>query len=155
MQFELKVILCVWCNFEWVLHLELTPDGYNVNADIYAQQLQQEYDAFKAHYLTLVNWKCALLQHDNVPAQTANVTKHRPEELEGMEVLQWPAYRPNLVISDCHLFEPWLISCTDGYSIMWMSFFASKLAKRCKHLIVLLAQQWPQSIEYNGIYFGK
>lgn len=95
-------LFCVWCNFEWVLHFELTPDDYNVN--IYAQQLQQEYDAFKAHYLTLVNWKCTLLQHDNAPVQTANVTKHRPEELEGIEVLPQPAYRSNLVISDCHLF---------------------------------------------------
>ncbi|CAF4613011.1 unnamed protein product, partial [Rotaria socialis] len=36
-RFGKKVMICVWWNFEAVLHLELVPDGCVVNAELYCQ----------------------------------------------------------------------------------------------------------------------
>ncbi|CAF4758556.1 unnamed protein product, partial [Rotaria sp. Silwood2] len=48
-----KVMICVWWNFEGVLHFELVPNGRAVNAELYCQQLDRVYDKLKEKYPTL------------------------------------------------------------------------------------------------------
>lgn len=68
---------------------ELVPDCHAMNTDLYAQQLQWVYDTLKACYLALVNQRHTLLQVDNAPAHTTNLTKHKLME---QEVQPQPAY---------------------------------------------------------------
>ena len=103
--FERKVMLCVWWNFEGVIHFELVPEGQAINAVLYTQQLDRMYAALVARYPALVNRKRVLLQQDNARPHTAQLTQEKIEELEGIELLPHPAYSPDLAPSDYHLFR--------------------------------------------------
>jgi [histone H3]-lysine36 N-dimethyltransferase SETMAR len=104
-RFDCKVMLCVWWNFEGVIHFELVPEGRAVNANLYTQQLDRVYAVLCERYPALVNRNRVLLQHDNAPAHTARLTRGKVQELQGIEVLPHPAYSPDLAPSDYHLFR--------------------------------------------------
>ena len=40
-RFDLKILLCVWWNFEGVIHWEFVPNGRAVEMDLYSQQLER------------------------------------------------------------------------------------------------------------------
>ena len=63
--FERKVMLCVWWNFEGVIHFELVPEGLAINAELYSQQLERMYAALGERYPALVYRKRVLLIQDN------------------------------------------------------------------------------------------
>lgn len=161
-RFEQKVMLCVWWNFEGVVHFEFVPHGRAVDADLYSQQLERVYDVLKARYPALVNRQRALLQHDNAPAHRAIVTKEKLAHLQGIEVLPHPAYSPDLAPSDYHLFRS-LAHFLSGRQFTNVTdvetgcreFFASKPAEWYKHGIELLAERWQKTILHNGIYFEE
>ena len=60
-RFDKKVMLCVWWNFEGVVHFELVPDGPAVNSDLYFEQLERMYAALEQIYPAEVNQRRALL----------------------------------------------------------------------------------------------
>jgi histone-lysine N-methyltransferase SETMAR len=88
-------MICVWWNYEGVLHFELVPDGRAVNAELYCQQLDHVYDKLKEKYPTLVRRKRALFQQDNAKPHTPKTTKEKFDELEDVEILPHPAYSPD------------------------------------------------------------
>ena len=48
-------MLCVWLNFEGVIHWEFVPNGRPVDADLYSEQLERVHEMLKRtyqHYLT-------------------------------------------------------------------------------------------------------
>ena len=45
--FGLEVILCIWWNFEGVIHWEFVPNGRAVDADLYPQQLEQVHEILR------------------------------------------------------------------------------------------------------------
>ena len=92
--FGRKVMLCVRWNFEGVIHWEFVPSGHAVIADVYSQQLERVHEILRLWYPALVNWNGVL--------KTA-VTKIL--ELREIELLPHPAYSPDLVPSDYHLFQ--------------------------------------------------
>src|SRR4051812_47905942 len=98
-------MICVWWNFEGVLHSELVLNGRAINAELYCQQLDRVYDKLKEKYPALVNRKRALFQQDNAKPHTAKKTKEKSEELDGIEVLPYPAYSPDAASSDYDLFR--------------------------------------------------
>ena len=104
-RFEDKVMLSVWWNYEGILHFELVPDGHAVDADLYSQQLDRVYATLRDRYPALVNRKHALLQQDNVPAHRAKLSQQKIKELDGIELLPYSAYSPNLAPSDYYLFR--------------------------------------------------
>jgi len=57
--FRYKVILCVWWNFEGVLHFELVPSGRSIDGCSYPNQIY-----LLNHCLALVTRKCLPCQHD-------------------------------------------------------------------------------------------
>ena len=61
-RFGNKVMICVWWNYEGVLHFELVSDGHAVDAELYCQQLDRVYDKLKQKYPTLVRRNRALFQ---------------------------------------------------------------------------------------------
>ena len=60
-----KVMLCVWRNFEGVIHWEFVPNGRAVDADLYSQQLERVHKILRRRYPALVNRNRVLLQQDN------------------------------------------------------------------------------------------
>ena len=98
-------MLSVWWNFQRVIHFELVPNGRSVNAELYCEQLERMYTALQEKYPGLANRKRGLLLQDNAKPHTANRTKLKIEELEGIELLPHPAYSPDLAPSDYHLFR--------------------------------------------------
>jgi Transposase (partial DDE domain) len=79
--FERKVMLCIWWNFEGVIHFELVPEGLAINAQLYSQQLERMYAALGERYPALVNRKRVLLQQDNARPHTAHLTQEKIAEL--------------------------------------------------------------------------
>lgn len=159
-RFEHKVMLCVWWNYEGILHFELLPDGLAVNAQLYSEQLQRVYDILKARYPALVNRKRALLQHDNAPAHIARMTQQKISELDGMEVLPHPAYSPDLAPSDFHLFRSMAhflrgrtFDSVEEVENGCREFFESKPPEWYRSGIVQLAERWKTTIANDGLYF--
>jgi histone-lysine N-methyltransferase SETMAR len=100
-----KKLLCVWWNYEGLIYYELVPDGRTFNAEVYSQQTQKMYTVLLEKYLALVNRKCVLLQQDNARPHTVKKTLQKVEELEGIELLPYPAFSPDLKPSDYYLFR--------------------------------------------------
>jgi hypothetical protein len=101
--FEKKVLLCVWWNYG-LIYYELVPDGHMINVEVYSQQLEKIYTVLLKKFRVLVNRKCMLLQQDNAHTHTAKKTLQKIKELEGTELLPYPAFSPDIEPSDYYLF---------------------------------------------------
>ena len=98
-------MLCVWWNFEGIIHFELVPNNRAIDAELYSAQLDRMHTALAQKYPALVNRKRVILQQDNASPHTARRTKEKIRELESIELLPHPAYSPDLAPSDFHLFR--------------------------------------------------
>jgi histone-lysine N-methyltransferase SETMAR len=92
----LRLLLCVWWNYEGLIYYELVPGGRTINAEVYSQQLEKMYTVLLEKYPALANRKRVLLQQDNARLHTAKKTLPKIEELEGIELLPHPAFSPDL-----------------------------------------------------------
>ena len=92
--FDRKVMLCVWWNFEGVIHWEFVPNGRAVDADLYSQKLERVREILRRTYPALVNRNRVLLQQDNARSHTARTTMIKIQEFGGIELLPQPAYSP-------------------------------------------------------------
>ena len=70
-------MLCIWWNFEGILHFEFVPNGHFIDAELYCQQLERVYVKLKEKYPAMISEKCALLQQDNTKPHTAKKTKEK------------------------------------------------------------------------------
>lgn len=104
-RFDKKVMLCVWWNFQGVIHYELLPDGFSINAELYSQQLDRMYASLQKKYPAVINRRRGLLIQDNAKPHVAIRTKEKIEDLDGIELLPHPAYSPDLAPSDYYLFR--------------------------------------------------
>ena len=134
--FGKKVMLCVWWNFDGIVHFELVMNGCAISAELYCQQLEQVYEKLKQKYLALINQKHVLMQQDNAKPHTSKKTKDKFEELDGVEVLPHLAYSPDCVPSDYCIFcsmQHFLIGhrfdSFDEVEEACQEFFDSKLAE--------------------------
>jgi histone-lysine N-methyltransferase SETMAR len=99
-RFSKKAVLCVWSNFEGVIHFQLVPNSRAIDAELYFVQLDRMYAEFSRKYPALVNSRRVLLQQGN-----ARKTKGKLQELDATELLPHPAYSPDLAPSDFHRFR--------------------------------------------------
>lgn len=159
-RFSRKALLCVWWNFEGVIHFELVPNGRTIDSDMYCAQLDRMYAALSQKYPALVNRKRVLLQQDNAKPHTARRTKEKIQELDAIELLPHPAYSPDLAPSDYHLFRSMAhflrgrhFTNLDDVENGCRQFFAGKNSEWYKRGIEQLADRWVQTIESNGVYF--
>lgn len=159
-RYDKKVMLCVWWNYQGVIHYELVPEGQAVNAKLYSEQLDRMYTVLHQKYPAIVNRKRALLLQDNAKPHTANLTMRKIEELEGVDLLPHPAYSPELSPSDYHLFRS-MAHFLKGRSFKneqevdegCRQFFASKPPDWYKRGIESLARRWLTIIEHDGLFF--
>jgi histone-lysine N-methyltransferase SETMAR len=159
-RFEHKVMLCVWWNYQGIIHYELIPDGRSVNSDIYSNQLRRVYEILWARYPEFVDKRQLLLQHDNARPHVSRKTPSQLKALEGIDVLPHPAYSPDLAPSDYHLFRSMAhflrgprFETIEQVERSCREFFASKYPDWYKKGIEELAHRWIEVIESNGLYF--
>jgi histone-lysine N-methyltransferase SETMAR len=158
-RFGKKVMLCVWWNFEGIVHFELVPNGRAINAELYCQQLERVYDKLKEKYPALVNRKRALMQQDNAKPHTAKKTKDKFEELDGVELLPHPAYSPDCAPSDYGLFRSMQHFLKgrrfESFEEACQEFFDSKPSEWYFDQIRKLADRWQKVIDNDGLYFEE
>ena len=99
-RFVPKVMLCVWWNFESVIHWKFFPNGHEVDVDLYSQQLERVNEILRRRYPALVNRNRVLLQQDNSRPQTARTTLTKIQELGGIQLSH-----PDLASSDHYPFS--------------------------------------------------
>jgi histone-lysine N-methyltransferase SETMAR len=161
-RFGKKVMICVWWNFEGILHFELVPNGKSINADLYCEQLDRVYDKLAEKYPELVRRKRALFQQDNAKPHTAKKTKAKFEELDGVEILPHPAYSPDVAPSDYGLFrsmqhflEGRRFESFDEVEEACQEFFDSKPKEWYFDQIRNLADRWQKVVDNDGLYFEE
>ena len=115
-------MLCVWWNFEGVIHWEFVPNGRAVDTDLYSQQLERVHEILRRRDPALVNWNRVLLQQDNVRPHTARTTLTKIQELGGIELLSHPAYNPDLA----HLLRGRNFENIEAEEVGLTEFFASE-----------------------------
>jgi len=103
-KFEKKSLLCVWWNYEGVVHFELLPDDQTIHSEVYCLQLQQVYDILCRRYPAIVNRKRVIIQHDNARPHTSKKTQEKMKDLE-ISALPHPAYSPDITPLDYYLFR--------------------------------------------------
>jgi histone-lysine N-methyltransferase SETMAR len=159
-RFSKKTLLCVWWNFEGVIHFELLPNGVTVDADLYCAQLDRMFAKLQQKYPSLVNRKGVLLQQDNAKPHTAKKTVSKIEDTEYVELLPHPAYSPDLAPSDYYLFRAMAHFLTgrtfnnvEQVEKGCLDFFGSKTKEWYHRGIEQLADRWLKTIDSNGLYF--
>ena len=150
--FGKKVMICVWWNFESIVHFELVPNSRDVNAKLYCQQLDRAYEKLKEKYPTLVRRKRASFQQDNAKPHTTTKTKEKFDELEKVEILPHSVYDSDAAPFDyCLLrsmehflrgrrFEPF-----DQVEEACQTLFDSKPAEWYFNEIRMLAVRWQRT----------
>ena len=161
-RFSRKAMLCVWWNFEGIIHFELVPNNRAIDAELYSTQLERMHTALAKKYPALVNRKRVLLQQDNASPHTARRTKEKIRELESIELLPHPAYSPDLAPSDFHLFRSMAhflrgrsFGNLDEVETGCREFFASHDKAWYRRGIEQLAERWVRTIEHDGLYFDE
>ena len=93
--FSRKTLLCIWCNFEGVIHYELVPNNRTIDTDLYCAQLDRMYAELSRKYQALINRKRLLLKQDNTKPHTTRRTKEKIKELDAIELVPHSAYNPS------------------------------------------------------------
>jgi histone-lysine N-methyltransferase SETMAR len=153
-----KCLLCVWWDFNGVIHFELLKPGETITAEVYCQQLERLQQKLSDKRPALINRKGVILQHDNARPHAARITQEKIKEL-GWEVLPHPPYSPDIAPSDYHLFRSLEHSLAgkkfqnvDEVKNHLESFFSSKKPEFFKRGIESLETRWQSVIDNNGDY---
>lgn len=155
-----KVMLCIWWDMKGVLYHELLQQGETVNADRYKHQLQrlnEEIDLKRS--FTGKGRRPIKLLHDNARPHIARSVKDTLLTL-GWEVLEHPAYSPDIAPSDYHLFRSMQNSLTDVHFETleevrkWVDDFIKSKDEKFFYIgIHSLPEKWLKVIDNNGEYF--
>ena len=102
------VFLCVWWDWQGIIHYELLHYGQTLNSDLYCQQLDRLNAALMQKRPSLINRGRIVFHQDSARPHTSLMTRQKLREL-GWVVLLHPPYSPDLAPSDYHLFLPMAI----------------------------------------------
>jgi hypothetical protein len=101
-----------------------------------------------------------LLQQDNSCPHTVKKTLQKIKELEGIELLPYPAFSPDLEPSDYCLFCSMAQFLRDkkfqsvaDVEVAVQEFFASKNKEWFYQAFKELAEKWVKTIEHEGLCF--
>lgn len=153
-------MLCIWWDIKGVLYHELLQPGETVNGDLYKDQLQRlsEQIHLKPPF-TGKGPRPVKLLHDNARPHIARAVKDRLLTL-GWEVLQHPAYSPDIAPTDYHLFRSMQNSLTgvrfrtlEEIRIWVDDFIKSKDENFFYTGIHSLPEKWRKVVDNNGEYF--
>ena len=76
-----KVLLCVWWDWQGIIHYELLPYGQALNSDLYCHQLDRLDAALMQKRPSLINRGRIVFHQDNARPHTSLVTRQKLREL--------------------------------------------------------------------------
>ena len=151
-----KTMICVWWDWEGLLHWEMLEKNKTVEKDLYIAQLHRVNEALQQKRPNRRGQ--VILLHDNARPHVANAVKAVLQELK-WEVLQHPAYSPDLAPTDYHLFRS-LSNQMSGVTFNneedlenWLNnFFESRPADFWQRGIDKLVERWEEVVGNSGEY---
>jgi histone-lysine N-methyltransferase SETMAR len=153
-----KMLLCVWWNWQGVLHYELLPQGETVTAAKYCLQLNDLKAAIAVKHPALLNRRRVVFHHDNARPHVALSVREKLIEFD-WDVLPHPPYSPDLAPSDYHLFRSMQHSLSgekfaspEGIKNHLNQYFASQPSDFYQKGIWSLPNRWRKVIELRGHY---
>ena len=97
-----KTMICVWWDWEGMVHWKMLERNATVNKELYIAQLHRVNEAIQLK--SPHQQGQTILLHENARPHVAQVIKATHQELE-WEVLQHPLYSPDLAPTDYYLFR--------------------------------------------------
>lgn len=158
--FGKKVMLCIWWDIKGILYYELLEPGETVCANRYQEQLNRLSENLELKRPFNGKGKRPVkFLHDNARPHIASKTKDTLMKL-GWEILEHPAYSPDIAPTDYHLFRSMQNALSDTHfksvdSIRkWIDeFMATKQPEFFRDGIHQLPVRWLKVINNNGDYF--
>ncbi|GBP80714.1 Mariner Mos1 transposase [Eumeta japonica] len=99
-----KLMLCVWWDWEGIIHYDFLTPGKIINSDICCQQLLRLKEKVEKRRPELINTKDVVFYHDNAKPHTC-ITIQQIMRVLGWEELIHPPYSPDFAPSDIHMFR--------------------------------------------------
>ncbi len=151
-----KTMICVWWDWEGLIHWEMLESNKTIDKELYLDQLRRVNEAIQLKRPDRQGG--VILLHDNASPHTAKSVKIALQELE-WEVLRHPAYSPDLAPTDYHLFRSLsnqmrgITFENDGHLETWLSdFFGSRSRDFWRNGINKLVDRWKQVMVNDGKY---
>ncbi|XP_040575887.1 histone-lysine N-methyltransferase SETMAR-like [Lepeophtheirus salmonis] len=153
-----KALLCVWWDWEGIIHFELLPYDLTLNSDLYCEQLDRLKESIAQKRPALASSIRIVFHQDNTRPHASIETRQKIREL-GWEVLLHPPYSPDLAPSDYHLF-PSIANDFAGEKFTSIEACENRLSEFFTNMdkgfyergIMELPSKWLQVIEQNGAY---
>ncbi|GBP58304.1 Mariner Mos1 transposase [Eumeta japonica] len=95
---------CVLWNWKDIIHYKLLPSRKTINPDFYCEQLTRLKQEIKKIRPESVNRKGVAFHHDSSSPHTSSLATQQILREFGWKAVLHPAYSPDLVSSDFHLF---------------------------------------------------
>lgn len=157
-----KVLLCIWWDMKGVLYYDLLQPGETVTADRYKQQLLRLNEEInQKRPFTGKGLRPVKLLHDNARPHIAKSVKETLLKL-GWEVLEHPAYSPDIAPSDYHLFRSMQNALSSFHFRTfdevqkWIDdFIVSRDEYFYSAGIRQLPNRWQKVIDNDGAYFDE
>ena len=151
-----KAMICVWWDWEGMVHWEMLERNATVNKKLYIAQLHHVNEAIRLKRPHRQGQ--TILLHDNARPHVAQVVKASLQELE-WKVLQHPPYSPDLAPTDYYLFRS-LSNHMRGVTFdneedlkNWLNkFFDTRPGDFWRNSIDKLVERWEEVISSNGEY---
>ena len=151
-----KTMICVWWDWEGLVHWEMLEKNKTVEKNLYIAQLHRVNEAIQQKRPDRQGQ--VILLHDNARPHVANIVKAALQELD-WEVLQHPPYSPDLAPTDYHLFRS-LSNQMRGVTFdtnedleNWLNnFFESRPSDFWRDGINKLVERWEQVVNSEGEY---
>ena len=152
----MKTMICVWWDWEGLIHWEMLGKNMTVEKNLYKSQLHRVNEAIQQKRPDRQGQ--VILLHDNARPHTAKTVKMALHEL-GWEVLQHPPYSPDLAPTDYHLFRC-LSNEMRGLSFEnqdhlenWLNnFFETRPKDFWRNGINKLVERWEEVVNNEGVY---
>ncbi|XP_032688366.1 histone-lysine N-methyltransferase SETMAR-like [Odontomachus brunneus] len=148
--------MCVWWDWNGIVHYELLPPGQTINSELYCEQLESLQQAIERKQQKLINRKGVVFHHDNA-RHTSLMTRQKFGE--SLKVLMHPPYSPDIATSDYHLFRSLQNSLNrvklvskEACENHLKQYFDHKPQKFYRDGIMALSQKWQNIIENNEVY---
>ncbi|CAF1533422.1 unnamed protein product [Rotaria magnacalcarata] len=147
-----KVMLSMWWGVKGIINWEILPDGCNITADLYCQQLDRVAEKLKGKQDRIY------FLHDNARRHVAKSTRQKLLEL-GWITVPHPPYSPDLAPTDYHLYRSLdnhlreqKFEDENDLKMDLLNFFDQTSQDFYEQGILSLPERWQQVIDSNGAY---
>ena len=155
-----KMMASIFWDCDGIIMIHYLEKGKTANGKYYANNLVRLRECIKKKRRGKLR-KGILLLHDNGPAQRAPVAQNSAQKC-GFEILDHPAYSPDLAPSDFYLFPSMKkelkgqdFASNDEIVNAVEDFFEEKDKEYFKSGILKLRDRWSKCVEMNGDYVER